>query len=411
MQILEKCRSYQRFVNAINSPYTERSYTNGLKMYMQFHQIADYDSLLQINKDTTFNMIHDFITFQRKKRELSLSRINVCFSALKLFYSMNNYPDLNWYTLSRFKGKERKRMIQDRAYTREEIQKLLQYADLRMKVIILTLLSTGVRVGGLACIRLKDMEYIEQYKLYRIFVYSEEFDHKYYTFCTPEAAYYIQLYLEYRKNQGEQLRQESPLIRQIFDSTIKIEMTSEDIQERMRNLLIKAGFKTKRSKDPNRKRFTEEELIELRRRRSEVMRCHGLRKFFDTACIDSDMKNIPKELIMGHKKELGLDRHYYRPTSDKLLNEYLKVVDVLTINEENRLSKKVKELQEKNQDKDYVINGKLYEKDEEIKGMKEQIHEMNKKFEQVFSMIQQNPILTQIKPEALKNKKISSVNS
>jgi hypothetical protein len=34
---------------------------------------------------------------------------------------------------------------------------------------------------------------------------------------------------------------------------------------------------------------------------------------------------------------LGLEKSYYRPTSDKLLNEYLKVIDVLTINDENRL--------------------------------------------------------------------------
>ena len=45
----------------------------------------------------------------------------------------------------------------------------------------------------------------------------------------------------------------------------------------------------------------------------------------------------------------------------------------------------------------------LKEKEEnEMKGMKQQINEMNKKFEQVFSMIQQNPLLAQIKPEILK---------
>ena len=44
----------------------------------------------------------------------------------------------------------------------------------------------------------------------------------------------------------------------------------------------------------------------------------------------------------------------------------------------------------------------LKEKEEnEMKGMKQQINEMNKKFEQVFSMIQQNPLLAQIKPEVL----------
>lgn len=44
-----------------------------------------------------------------------------------------------------------------------------------------------------------------------------------------------------------------------------------------------------------------------------------------------------------------------------------------TINEENRLCKQVQELQEKNQDKDYIIQGKLIEKDDQIKALQESI--------------------------------------
>jgi integrase len=406
MQIPETSSSYENFINAINSEYTKLSYSNGMKMYIEFHNITDYDDLVKIDKQTTNKMILKFVMHQRNVRKLSLSRINVCFSALKLFYDMNDY-ELNWSRLSKFKGKDRRRTVHDRTYTKDEIQKMLQHADLRMKAIILTMLSSGVRTGGLAGLKLKDLTYIENYKLYRIVVYSDYPSDSYYTFCTPETASIIQMYLEYRQTQGENLTPRSPLIRQKFDSTTNIEMTSEDIQERMRCLLIKIGMsppKTRMRDYPNESALTKEELIERKRNRHEVMRCHGLRKYFDTICIDSDMKNIPKELLMGHKMNLGMDRHYYRPTSDKLLNEYLKVVDALTINDEHRLSKKVQELQEKNQDKDYMIKGKLQEKDNEIKGMKEQINEMNKKFEQVFSLIQQNPDLVQVKPGVLISK-------
>ena len=64
-------------------------------MFMAFHKLANYDLLLQIDKQTTADMIRKFVMYQRNVRKLSLSRINVCFSALKLFYDMNNY-DLNW---------------------------------------------------------------------------------------------------------------------------------------------------------------------------------------------------------------------------------------------------------------------------------------------------------------------------
>jgi seryl-tRNA synthetase len=88
----------------------------------------------------------------------------------------------------------------------------------------------------------------------------------------------------------------------------------------------------------------------------------------------------------------------------KEVKGYIASIDSLTINDENRLSKQVQELKEKNEDAEYVIKGKLQEKDEEIKGMKQQINEMNKKFQQVFSLIQQNPDLAQVKPEVLISK-------
>jgi integrase len=391
-------KSLRRFVNSMHSKATIQTYLNSVKLYMQYHDIKDHDSLLKIDRDTTFEMIEDFIEYLRKEKERSLSRITCYLSAIRLFYSVNRYDTLDWYTLNRFKGKERKKMVNDRCYTREEIHMLLEHADLRMKVAILTMTSSGVRVGGLALMRVGDLEYIEEYKLYRMHVYSEDIDDKYYTYCTPECAKFIDTYLETRKRQfGESITEDSPLIRKDTILAKNPFVKPRSIQERLRVITLNAGIRK-----TNKIKKGIDDPVEIRRIRTEIMNCHGLRKFFDTVCVDSeDMKHIPKEIMMGHKKEQGLDRNYYRPTSDKLLNEYLKVVDDLTINNEHRLSKKVQELQEKNQDKDYIIKGKLQEKDDEIKGMKEQINEMNKKFEHVFSMIQQNPLLAQIKPEVL----------
>lgn len=62
--------------------------------------------------------------------------------------------------------------------------------------------------------------------------------------------------------------------------------------------------------------------------------------------------------------------HIIKPTEKELSEDYLKAVDLLTVNEENILSKRINELQEKNLEKDYVIKG-IQEKDEQIKRMKE----------------------------------------
>lgn len=47
-------------------------------------------------------------------------------------------------------------------------------------------------------------------------------------------------------------------------------------------------------------------------------------------------------MLLGHST--GLDDKYYRPTPADLLEEYLKAVDLLTINDEHRLRRKVEEL-------------------------------------------------------------------
>ena len=86
-------------------------------------------------------------------------------------------------------------------------------------------------------------------------------------------------------------------------------------------------------------------------------------------------------MLMAHS--LGESGNYHRPTETHLVEDYLKAVDLLTVNEEYRLSKKINELQEKNEEKDYVIKGKLHEKDEQIN----QLIAKQEKFEQMIQRL------------------------
>jgi len=88
------------------------------------------------------------------------------------------------------------------------------------------------------------------------------------------------------------------------------------------------------------------------------------------------MNHHVKETLMRHKSSLGLDVHYYRRTDQKLLTEYLKVINALTVNEEFRLSKQVKELNENNEYQNYVI-------DKKIKSLEDFVQKMFDKFEKI----------------------------
>lgn len=49
-----------------------------------------------------------------------------------------------------------------------------------------------------------------------------------------------------------------------------------------------------------------------------------------------------REMLLGHS--IGLSNAYYRPDESEVLEEYMKAVDLLTINEENRLKRQVEVL-------------------------------------------------------------------
>ena len=48
-------------------------------------------------------------------------------------------------------------------------------------------------------------------------------------------------------------------------------------------------------------------------------------------------------MLLGHS--IGLAAAYYKPTENEMLDEYMKAVDNLTINPENRLRRKVEKLE------------------------------------------------------------------
>ena len=202
---------FERFVNSLNSEITVKNYTKCINYFLKYCQLTDYNQLLSseefMDDNKKSDLISDYLVYLRKERKLSSSYINSVFSAIKRFYIVNKIK-LDWDQLALYKGKTKGKVVDDRLYTNDEIKQLLDHADLRMRVVILTLLSTGMRVGGLAGIRLKDMEYLEEYKIYKFKVYndtdSSESD-KYITYCSFECASTIKKYLEWRENRGDTL--------------------------------------------------------------------------------------------------------------------------------------------------------------------------------------------------------------
>lgn len=110
----------------------------------------------------------DIIAYIMKMREenYSYSSMKVMLSSLFLFFDMNDIT-LNKRKINRYLG-EHTKTIKDRAYTREEIKKLIDACDLKYKVIISFMVSKSCRIGAIPILRLSALKYIEVYQLYEV---------------------------------------------------------------------------------------------------------------------------------------------------------------------------------------------------------------------------------------------------
>jgi hypothetical protein len=342
------------------------------------------DSLKQRMHDNTSN------DSSRKKDEITAGTIENYFRKIKFFYETcqeeegeEDLPTINWKRLARILPKARK-SSSDRAPTREEIRKAVQAQDKRARPIILVMCSSGIRLGAWDYLRWKHVTAIKNDKgeiiAAKLIVYAGEYE-EYYTYITPEAYHALQEYMEFRRYHGENITGESWLVRNIWQIS---------------DVKIKRGGKMGLASSPQKITIDAIKVIIIRalyeqgvrealpegQRRHEFKGAHGFRKFFKTHA-EQVMNHSNVELLMGHTSE-ALQRSYYKPREEDILQDYLKAVDLLTINDDKTtLQKQVAELTEKSEEANYIIKGKLAEKEKEIEAAAREAEKTKKMLEEI----------------------------
>jgi hypothetical protein len=158
-------------------------------------------------------------------------------------------------------------------------------------------------------------------------------------------------YLDFRTRRGEKITKDSYLIVRKFSLKTKVKgkpFKSVALRTMLQNCINNTGLREIDHQNP--------------RKRKEVAMFHGFRKFFTKQLVDSHLNPEIREMLLGHK--IGLASAYYKPTQEDMLNEYMKAVNLLTINEENRLRKKVETLTiEKSQFEAFRKDFELFKKE------------------------------------------------
>jgi integrase len=372
----------QNFLYALKAPDSKRQYPRRFEYFLDylglqgtlkekcniFYEQAKQDILW------TQHQIMQYIEFQKEraeKGEIAESTINNYYKSVKLFCEMNDIV-LNWKKIAKGKPQHRD-YANDRAPTIEEIKKLLEFPDRRIKVIILVMLSSGIRVGAWDYLKWKHIITIRNDKdeviAAKIIVYAGTKE-EYFSFITPEAFNALQEYIEFRASCGEKISGESWLVRDIWKSTnVKFQNRGglATVPRRLKSSGIRSIIARAEWEQGIR------EPLSNGKKRHEFQAVHSFRKFFKSHC-EQVMKSINVEILMGHT--IGISNSYYKPSAKDVLDDYLKGINILTINKNDNntiIEKEIKELREKNENYDYVIKSKLQERDDAIVNLSDQV--------------------------------------
>ena len=205
-------------------------------MFCKYYNI-DPDSLVRLKVDQIKNMAVEYIVHLKKVAKKYVSKAKrgeICVNSIKTYMmgiqSFLEFHEiaLPWKRISKFYPADISNNL--RAYTKEEITKILSVADLRDRCIILLMISTGIRVGAIKSLRIKHLKKLKE-EIGILTVYAESKDDKYNTLITPECIAAIEAYLQYRKKQCEKITDDSYIIRDKFATFSKRTNRSKPLSE------------------------------------------------------------------------------------------------------------------------------------------------------------------------------------
>lgn len=370
---------YQLFLDSIRSPSTERRYKNLLYTFLKLIPNQFYSDILgktpgnrevqtlakffvelsRKDMDVCSDIIATFIKEDRKRvesGEISSQTIPNHIKPIKVLLDANRVP-IHWKSLNKLLPR-REAKSKDRAYTKEEIQKMLQVTnDITDKVIILMFSSGGFRLEAWDYFTWQDVIFFKNndgtFKGAALRIYRGD-PESYFTFITPEACNALDLYREnWKADIGIYPKPDDPLIKSIRYPVIR-RLNQKGIRKRIDIVVTNIGLRPP---------------LPENQKRHEVQLDHGFRKYFNTMLRRAKVDYLDKEDMMGHK--IGLEKHYerYQEEDFERFPEYQKAITFLTISDEERIR---------------LENEKLKEEKSELEKTKEKLEDTVTKVEQLW---------------------------
>ena len=381
---------YQSFLDSLNNRHTFRKYKNALNNFLKLVPAKIYEEELGKNAEDRDpkTLARYFVELARKNPDI-VTKVLVQFVKKEIELvqdgkiSPNTIPNhikpikalldsngvaVPWKSIYKLYPRANP-AAEDRAYTRVELQKMIEASpDITDKIIVQMFSAGGFRLEAWNYFTWKDVQFFQNkdcsFKGAALLVYRGE-PESYWTFLTPECCQTLANYREVWKSQiGRYPKDDEPLIKAVKYPTIR-RLNAFGIKKRLQNIVSIIGLRPP---------------LAPGKRRHEVQLAHGFRKYFNTMMRRAKVNFLDKEDMMGHS--VGLERHYerYQEEDFERFPEYQKAIPFLTISEEARQELKIDNLEKIKENLEEKAREADYYKENMNKIIEEKVHEFGQKF-------------------------------
>ena len=175
---------HNNFIYSFKTEVTRKNSMSILKYYMNFLGVTSLKELVENKPQQIIESdIRAYLVYLRNEKKISYGATVLYLSVIKKFYTVNTDLPVRWKLINMYLGNDdtdddeynddidlyNGGENQDRPYTKEEIKQMFNAAqDIRVKLVISLMSSTGVRNSVVNSLKLCDLKKIEKYNIYKI---------------------------------------------------------------------------------------------------------------------------------------------------------------------------------------------------------------------------------------------------
>ena len=199
-----------------------------LDQFRCFVGVDGFEGLLEVEDP------RGFVLRWRDTLDVAPKSLNVYMSLVKGFY---RHFDVDLGVLPRLRGRV---LYPHKVLTLEEIRRMVDFADIRMKALILFLYNSGARISSALGLNYGRVDWRGDPPL-RVHFYPGEtkFEVEYDTFIGVECVGAFQDYFRWRRRRGDKLRTDSPL----FVTKYRGRLSYQGSRSAVKVIIAKAGIK------------------------------------------------------------------------------------------------------------------------------------------------------------------------